>query len=170
METGGLNVTGTFGIGDKIDKIFRRLSLAKPLLLMLPHVQLGGCQDLQVFFSGPPALYWCPGLLIRRCRPWHFPLLSFMRFPSAHFSSLWRFFWMLVQHTVFSVTHPSFVSSARHLKFLCGELPKVLSERVTLHIQLRGMNCYFELPVTSTDYVESQMTSYLVPDIELLYS
>lgn len=83
------------------------------------------------FFSGPPALYWCLGLLICRCRPWHFPLLSFMRFPSAHFSSLWRFFWMLVQHTVFSVTHPSFVSSARHLNFLCGELPKVLSERVT---------------------------------------
>lgn len=38
----------------------------------------------------PPSLYWCMGLFLPRCRTSHFPLLNFMRFLYAHFSSLPR--------------------------------------------------------------------------------
>jgi len=50
METERLTITGTFGTADKIDQIFKILSLLKILLLMLPHVHLGLHQDPQVLF------------------------------------------------------------------------------------------------------------------------
>lgn len=37
-----------------------------------------------------PGVYWCMGLFLLRCKTWHFPLLNFMRFLSAQFSSLFR--------------------------------------------------------------------------------
>lgn len=45
METGGLNITGTFGTGDKTDKTFKGLSLLETLL-MLPYAQLSVHQDI----------------------------------------------------------------------------------------------------------------------------
>lgn len=87
----------------------------------LAHVQPGFHQDPQVFFVkdalqlvDPTA--WHLGLFLSRGRTWHFPLLSFMRFLPAHFSSLSRSLWMTAQTSGETDSPPSFVSSANLLR------------------------------------------------------
>ena len=58
------------------------------------------------------ATSWCLGLFFPRCRTLHISLLNFMKFLSAHFSSLSRSLWMAAQLCGVLVTCPSFVSSA----------------------------------------------------------
>ena len=61
---------------------------------LLSHVQPAACSDTCVFpckappCCSEPSLYWYMGLFFPRCGTLHFPLSSFMRFLSAHFSSL----------------------------------------------------------------------------------
>ncbi|KAK4826847.1 hypothetical protein QYF61_011715 [Mycteria americana] len=59
------------------------------------------------------------GLFIPRGRTWYFHLLNFMRFLSAHFSSLSRSLWMAARPSDVSATPPSFVSS-RNLPRVCS--------------------------------------------------
>ena len=55
-----------------------------------------------------PSMYCHVTLLLLRCRTLHFPLLSFMRFLSAHFCSVFR--------SICKTTAPSFSSSANLLR------------------------------------------------------
>ena len=56
-----------------------------------------------------PSVYWYAGLFFLRCRSSHFPLLNFMRFLPAHFSSLPRSLWMAAQPSGVSATPSSFL-------------------------------------------------------------
>ncbi|KAK4825450.1 hypothetical protein QYF61_027605 [Mycteria americana] len=60
----------------------------------------------------------------------HFPLLNFMRFLSAHFSSLSRSLWMAVRPSGVSDTPPSFVSSANLLEGTLSPTIQIISEDV----------------------------------------
>jgi len=59
---------------------------------LLAHIQLGlhyGPFPPSCFPAGwSPSMYWCTGLFLPICMTLCFPLLNFMRFPLAHFSSL----------------------------------------------------------------------------------
>ncbi|KAK4806792.1 hypothetical protein QYF61_005588 [Mycteria americana] len=61
-------------------------------------------------------MYWCLGLFLPRGRTLPFPLLNFMRFLSAHFSSLFRSLWMAARSSAISATPPTFVSPANLLR------------------------------------------------------
>lgn len=63
-----------------------------------------------------PSMSWCLGLLLPRCWTLQFPLLNFMRFLSAHFSSLSRSFWMAAKPYSLWTTPSSFVSSGNLLR------------------------------------------------------
>ena len=72
------------------------------------HWALGAEPVSRVFLT---AIYWCIGLFLPQHRTFHFPLLNFMRWLSAHFSSLWMSLWMAAQLSDVSDTPLSFVSA-----------------------------------------------------------
>lgn len=69
------------------------------------------CSAKHLFSRVSACIYWCLGLLPPGCRTFHFPLLNFMMFPSAHFSSLPRSLWMATEPSGVSATLPICVIS-----------------------------------------------------------
>lgn len=61
-------------------------------------------------------MYWCMELFLFSPRTLYFPLLSFMMFLSAHFSSLLISLWMVALLSAASTTPPTFVSCANLLR------------------------------------------------------
>lgn len=76
---------------------------------LLAHVQLHVHQDPHRSFSDKllfPNIYFCIELFFPRCRPWHFFLVNFTSFLSAHSFNLLRSLWLAVQPSALSATPP----------------------------------------------------------------
>lgn len=70
------------------------ISLLSKNSTLLAHVHYLVCTRCSGFFSTlllfiwvAPIMSWCLGLFLPRCGTLHFPLLNFMRFQPAHFST-----------------------------------------------------------------------------------
>lgn len=83
-------------------------------------------QDLVI-----PSAYCFLGLFLCRCKTLHFPLLNFLRFLSAHFSSLSRCLCMTVNLSCVSFTPPSFVWSVNMLQVQSILLSRPLKEMLS---------------------------------------
>lgn len=74
--------------------------------------QLGVHQDPQILFFWAlfwlvtPAMFWCLGLFLPRCRTLHLSLLNSVRFLAAHLSSLLTSLWMAAQ-PAWCISHSS---------------------------------------------------------------
>lgn len=69
---------------------------------------------LRSCFSMLQRICWCLGVFLTRATT--HSLLSLKRFPSAHFSSLWRSLWLAAQPPSEAIALPSFVSPAKLLR------------------------------------------------------
>ena len=87
-----------------------------------------------------PSMYWCMDLFLPRCRTLHFPSLNFMRFLSAHSSSLLRSLGMAAQPSGVSATPRSLVSSAYFLRV--HSVTTSRSVMKMLNSMRSGINCW----------------------------
>lgn len=71
-----------------------------------------------------------PGVILTQYKTLHLPLLNFMRFLSAQFSSLSRSLWAAAQPTGVTATPPGFVSSVNLLKHHSAPSSRSLTKKL----------------------------------------